>query len=232
MIKINKYNDFGKGNYDWLKTSYHFSFANYYNPNRRNFGSIRVLNDDYIAGYNGFDPHPHQNMEIITYIVDGELTHQDSMGNKRVLTKGDVQYMSAGTGITHSEYNNSSQELHLYQIWILPEKKDLKPNHGDMKFNTSERDNKLLHIVSNHTKNGRIHINQDADIYVGEFSKGKDLIIKTDGHDYIYLVLISGMITVNDLLLGKQDSVETSTDLDIKVLEKSHLLILKINELS
>jgi len=231
MLKLNKYKDFGKGNYGWLNTSYHFSFANYYNPERRHFGSIRVLNDDYIGGNRGFDPHPHHDMEIITYIVDGELTHKDSMGNERTLGAGGVQYMSAGTKVVHSEYNNSHKELHLYQIWILPNEKGLTPNYGDMMFDPSERKNKLLHIVSNHDKGGKIFINQEADIYVGEFDENQELDISLDGHDYIYLVLIEGEIGANSILVQQQDSLESSEDLKIKIQKKSHLLVLKVNEL-
>ena len=230
MIKLNKYKDFGKANHGWLNTSFHFSFANYYNPNKTNFGSIRVLNDDYIKGYSGFDPHPHRDMEIITYIVDGELTHKDSMGNERTLSSGGVQYMSAGTKVVHSEYNNAKEELHLYQIWIFPNQKGLTPNYGDMMFDPDERDNKFLHIVSNQNKNGKIYINQEADIFVGEFDEGKEIEISLDGHDYIYLVLIDGEIKTGDMLVEKQDSLESSENLKIKTLKKSHLLVLKVNE--
>ena len=230
MIKLNKYKDFGKANHGWLNTSFHFSFANYYNPDNTNFGSIRVLNDDYIKGFSGFDPHPHRDMEIITYIVDGELTHKDSMGNERTLSSGGVQYMSAGTKVVHSEYNNAKEELHLYQIWILPNQKGLTPNYGDMMFDKSERHNKFLHIVSNQDKNGKIFINQEADVFVGEFDKDMEIDISLDGHDYIYLVLIDGLVEACDIIVEKQDSLELSENLKIKVLEKSHLLVLKVNE--
>jgi len=231
MMKLNKYKDFGKGNHGWLNTSYHFSFANYYNPDKTHFGSIRVLNDDYIKGFKGFDPHRHRDMEIITYIVEGKLTHKDSMGNERTLGPGGVQYMSAGTKVVHSEYNNSAEELHLYQIWILPNEKGLSPNYGDMMFEKEERKNQLLHIVSNHDKGGKIFINQEADIFVGEFDKGKEIEISLDGHDSIYLVLIEGEIEANSMVVQEQDSLESSEDLRVKVLEKSHLLVLKVNEL-
>lgn len=230
MIKLNKYKNLGKANHGWLNTSFHFSFANYYNPERMNLGSIRVLNDDYISGFNGFDPHPHRDMEIITYIVEGELTHKDSMGNERTLPSGGVQYMSAGTKVVHSEYNNSKDTLHLYQIWIFPNEKGLKPNYGDMVFDESERENKFLHIVSNQNKNGKIFINQEADIYVGEFDEGKEIDITLDGHDYIYMVLIDGELTTNNYKVEKQDSIESSENLKIKINKKSHLLVLKVDE--
>jgi len=230
MIKLNKYKDLGKANHGWLNTSFHFSFADYYNPERMNFGSIRVLNDDYIKGHSGFDPHPHRDMEIITYIVEGELTHKDSMGNESTLSSGGVQYMSAGTKVVHSEYNNAKEELHLYQIWILPNQKGLTPNYGDMMFDKSERDNKFLHIVSNQNKDGKIFINQEADIFVGEFDKNQEIEINLDGHDYIYLVLIDGELETKTLKVQKQDSLESSENLKLVVKENSHLLVLKVND--
>ena len=230
MIKLNKYKDFGKANHGWLNTSFHFSFADYYNPERMRYGSIRVLNDDYIKGYSGFDPHPHRDMEIITYIVAGELTHKDSMGNERTLSSGDVQYMSAGTKVVHSEYNNAKEELHLYQIWIFPNEKGLTPNYGDMEFDKSERENKFLHIVSNQNKNGKIFINQEADIFVGEFDKDQEIEVNLDGHDFIYLVLIDGELETQDIKVETQDSLESTDNLRIKVLKRSHLLVLKVNE--
>ena len=194
------------------------------------YRAIEVLNDDYIKGFTGFDPHPHNDMEIITYVVSGELTHKDSMGNERTLSSGGVQYMSAGTGVIHSEYNNKEEELHLYQIWIYPNQKGRTPNYGDMMFDPSERENTFLHIVSNHDKDGKIFINQEADIFVGEFDKGKEVEINLDGHDYIYIVLIEGEFETKDYIVETQDSIETSENLSIKMLEKSHLLVLKVNE--
>ena len=227
MLKHYEYKNLGKADYGWLKTSYHFSFANYFNPNRVRVGNLRVLNDDYIAPHMGFDTHPHNDMEIITYVVEGELTHKDSMGNERTLGPGGVQYMSAGTGVTHSEYNKGDATLHLFQIWIFPDKKGHTPNYGDMVFNRSERHNKLLEIVSSKTKNAPIKINQEASIMVGEFDKGKALTVSKDHFTNIYLVLINGSIETNNLVLNQGDALESQEDLQLEFTTDSHLLIIR-----
>ena len=148
--------------YDWLETTYHFSFADYYNEANINFGVLRVLNDDMIAPHTGFDTHPHKDMEIITYVVEGELTHKDSMGNVGILKRGQMQYMSAGTGITHSEYNNTDVPLRLLQIWIVPDKRGHQPTYGEYHFDWEARHNQWLHMVSDIHEDAPITINQDV----------------------------------------------------------------------
>lgn len=138
----------GRSELGWLHSLFHFSFAEYYNPENIQFGTLRVVNDDQIEPGKGFDTHAHSNMEIISYVVDGVLTHRDSMNNQRELTRGQVQYMSAGTGITHSEYNLTEGISRFLQIWILPDKKGYQPNYGDYRFDWADRENKWLHIVS------------------------------------------------------------------------------------
>ena len=142
MIRKIENKNMGKGDFQWLKTNYHFSFANYYNPDNIQFGVLRVLNDDIIKPHSGFDTHPHQDMEIITYVIEGQLTHEDSHGNRRTVGRGDVQYMSAGKGIYHSEYNHGDEDLRLLQIWIKPDKPGLEPNYGDLSLPFDKRLNK------------------------------------------------------------------------------------------
>ena len=134
MIRRLPVEKMGESNLGWLRSKFHFSFAEYFNENNINFGVLRVINDDHISAGTGFDTHPHRDMEIITYVVHGYLTHKDSMGNESTLSRGQVQYMSAGTGVRHSEYNNHSEELRLLQIWVLPDRKGHTPNYGEYKF--------------------------------------------------------------------------------------------------
>ena len=171
MIKKIDHKTMGRSNLGWLQSLFHFSFADYYNPNNINFGTLRVVNDDLIKSGTGFPTHPHRDMEIISYVIDGELTHGDSMGNKRTLSRGQVQYLSAGTGITHSEYNYSDVTARFLQIWILPDQRGYRPNYGDYKFNWDDRKNKWLHIVSGQTGNAPVKINQDVNFHVLELDK-------------------------------------------------------------
>lgn len=147
LRKINS-NNLGTSDFGWLMSRFHFSFAEYYSPDNINFEVLRVINDDLVKSNQGFETHPHRDMEIISYVVDGELTHGDSMGNKNTLGRGEVQYMSAGTGVYHSEHNMGEDTLRFLQIWIYPDKNGYKPNYGDYKFNWDERKNNWHHMVS------------------------------------------------------------------------------------
>ena len=138
----------GRSRLGWLDSHFHFSFAEYYNPKNIRFGALRVINDDLIQAGTGFDTHPHENMEIITYVVEGELTHADSMGNRHTLTRGQVQYMSAGTGVTHSEHNFGKERLRLLQIWIFPDQKGYEPNYGDYRVAVEDRRDRWLPLVA------------------------------------------------------------------------------------
>lgn len=230
MIKTYKHKELGKGNYGWLKTSYHFSFANYYNPSKTRLGTLRVLNDDYIMPHNGFDTHPHNDMEIITYIVDGELTHQDSMGNKKTLGRHGVQYMSAGTGVFHSEHNQSDDILHLYQIWIFPDKKGHIPNYGDYDYSNELTFGKWNEIVSSFDQDAKVKIHQEASILVGEFQKGETVLVDPKEFDYTYLLWIEGSGKVNDLEVSKGDAIESDESYTITLEENAHMLLLCVNE--
>lgn len=228
-MKVYKYNELGKANYGWLQTSYHFSFSNYFNPSRMHLGSLRVINDDYIDKRSGFDTHPHQDMEIVTYIVDGELTHMDSMKNKRTIGSRNVQYMSAGTGVYHSEFNESDEMLHLYQIWIEPNQKGLKPNYGDKDFNELIKNNQLTLIVSGEDKEDAIKVNQDVTIEVGLFDKHQDVLIDTLGYKYTYLVLINGELEVDQFVVTNGDSIENTESYNIHINKDAHFLLFRVN---
>jgi len=221
----------GSSDMGWLKSIFHFSFAQYYNPDNMNFGVLRVINDDLIKANTGFDTHPHRDMEIISYVVKGQLTHGDSMGNRNTLSRGHVQYMSAGTSIFHSEHNLGEETLRLLQIWILPDRKGYDPSYGDYRFNWEDRNNKWLHMVSSKARNAEIKINQDINIYSAELDKGKEISFPVKKHRQAYLVQIEGSSLINDVNLNERDGMEiVEENLLIKAIETSHLLIIEMNK--
>ena len=221
----------GSSNLGWLRSKFHFSFAEYYNPHNIKFGVLRVINDDLVEPNTGFDTHPHRNMEIISYVVNGELTHGDSMGNKNAITRGHVQYMSAGTGVYHSEHNLGKDELRFLQIWIFPDKEDYKPNYGDYRFDWSDRQNKWLHMVSSRNGNAPIKINQDTNVYSLELDKGKEINFQVNEGRQAYLVQIEGGTIINDIELNNRDGMEiVEEDILIKAKDTSHILILEMKK--
>jgi hypothetical protein len=229
MIKKLPKENMGKSNLGWLKSRFHFSFAEYRNPNNINFGVLRVLNDDIIHSKSGFDTHPHSNMEIISYIVDGEITHKDSMGNSETLKRGEVQYLSAGDGIYHSEHNfHQSDDLRLLQIWIIPPKAGLPRLYGSHKYKLEQRDNKLLNIVSSQNGNSNIKIYQDINIFVSEFDKAFEYKIQKDRQ--VYFVQIEGTSEVNGTILEYGDAMEIVDEqiLTINPQTKSHILFIEM----
>lgn len=232
LKKISKEN-MGKSNLGWLESRFHFSFDQYYNPDNINFGVLRVLNDDIIHPNSGFDTHPHSNMEIISYIIKGEITHKDSMENSETLKRGEVQYLSAGDGIFHSEYNLSEiEDLRLLQIWILPPKKDLPKLYGSFKFKEEDRKNSLLNIVTSKEGKAPIQIYQDINIYVSELEKSKTIDFDIDKNRQIYFVQIEGESYVNGIKLDFGDALEIikETQLKIKAVSDSHFLFIDMKE--
>lgn len=223
----------GESNLGWLKSKFHFSFAEYYNPNNIQFGVLRVINDDLIAPGTGFDTHPHRDMEIISYVVNGEITHGDSMGNKNTLRRGQVQYMSAGTGVFHSEHNLGEEMLRLLQIWIFPNKSGLQPNYGDYRFNWEDRKNNWLHLVSGLNGNAPIKIYQDANIYSLELEQGNELDFPVKEGRQAYLVQIEGTSAINEIELADQDGMEiVEENILIKALKTSHILLIEMKKTS
>ncbi|MCT7587514.1 pirin family protein [Aliarcobacter butzleri] len=231
MLKKLPKENMGKSNLGWLESRFHFSFAEYRNPNNMNFGVLRVLNDDIVHPESGFDTHPHANMEIISYVVNGEITHKDSMGNSEVLRRGEVQYLSAGDGIYHSEHNlHKSDDLRLLQIWILPPQAGLPRLYGSFKFKEEQRDNKLLNIVSSLNGNSKIKIYQDINIYVSEFDK--KLEYKIEKNRQVYFVQIEGKAEINGTILENGDAMEI-VDVDkltINPIVKSHILFIEMEK--
>ncbi|GAA0070475.1 pirin family protein [Clostridium sardiniense] len=231
MIRHLENKNMGKSNLGWLKSSFYFSFAEYFNIDNMHFGPLRVLNDDLIEAGTGFDTHPHENMEIITYIVSGELTHGDSMGNKRTLSRGNMQYMSAGTGVYHSEHNLSDDMLRLLQIWIIPDKQGLKPQYGDFEFNFDDRRNNFLHMVSSMEGNAPIKINQDVNIYTLFLEEGKEIEFKVEDGRQVYLVQIEGNSIINNIKVNERDALEIiEEDISIKSKTDSHFILIEMRK--
>lgn len=221
----------GRSDLGWLRSLFHFSFADYYNPANMNFGVLRVINDDLVNSGTGFGTHGHRDMEIVSYVIDGELTHGDSMGNTNTISRGHVQYMSAGSGIRHSEYNYSEGTARFLQIWILPDQRGLAPNYGDMRFTADQRQNKWLNVVSGMNGDAPIKIHQDASIHVLELDQGRQIDFPVASGRQAYLVQIEGQSLVNGLNLDTRDGLETIEEsLQITAVEKSHYLLIEMRK--
>lgn len=206
---LHKADSRGFANHGWLKSKHTFSFADYYNPERMNFGALRVLNDDYVEGGMGFDTHPHNNMEIISIPLEGDLEHKDSMGNQTVITQGEVQVMSAGTGIRHSEYNkNQDKPVKFLQIWVFPREKGVKPRYGQIQLNPADRQNKLQQIVSPDPESAGVWIHQDAWFNLGSFDKDQTTGYTThhEGNG-VYFFVLKGSFNVDGNELNERDGL-------------------------
>lgn len=231
MLKKLSKENMGRSNLGWLESRFHFSFAEYYNPDNMNFGVLRVMNDDIIHPMSGFDTHQHRDMEIISYVVAGEISHKDSMGNIETLKRGEVQYLSAGDGIFHSEHNwHRSEDLRLLQIWILPPRQGLDQLYGSYRFKEEDRKNKLLNIVSSQEGDAKIKIYQHINLYVSELdaSKSLDFTVKKDRQ--IYFVQIEGTSTVDGIELDYGDAMEIvdESTLHIEAITNSHFLFIEM----
>lgn len=199
----------GHANHGWLDSHHTFSFANYYNPERMHFGVLRVLNDDRVNPGMGFGTHPHDNMEIISIPLEGDLEHKDSMGNVAVIKNGDIQVMSAGSGITHSEYNRNKDSLVKFlQIWVFPNKKNVTPRYDQVTLNVNDRHNKLQQIVSPNADDDGVWINQDAWFHLGKFDKdfSTEYKIKKEGNG-VYAFVLNGDVTIEGTALNTRDGL-------------------------
>jgi hypothetical protein len=212
MITIRPAAQRGHANHGWLDTYFSFSFSNYYDPKHMGFRDLRVINEDWISAHKGFGAHPHQDMEIITYIVEGELSHRDSTGTEASIKRDDVQRMSAGTGVVHSEYNNSDAPVHLLQIWIMPEADGLKPSYEDRTFSQAEKKDQLRLIASRDGRNGSTRINQDASVYASLLDSGKNLELDLTDRRHAWVQLVSGELDVNGKRLKKGDGAAVSDE--------------------
>lgn len=231
MVRYIDSKQMGRGRHGWLDSHFHFSFAEYYNPSNVHFGELRVVNDDTVQPGTGFDTHPHKNMEIISYVVDGELSHADSMDNQRKLTRGQVQYMSAGTGVLHSEHNYGKDPLRFLQIWIFPDKEGYEPNYGDYPFKWEDRKDAWLPIATGDPGKADvpIHIHADVNVYASDISAGKELTLNIAEDRQAYLVLIEGKAEIEGQTLYMRDAMEiVGQDVTVKAMENSHVLVIEM----
>ncbi len=229
-IIIHRAKDRGEMKLDWLHSKFSFSFASWYEPSKTNFGKLRVINDDIIAPSSGFGFHSHQNMEIVTIVFSGELTHKDSMGNNGIIKEGDVQRMSAGTGVIHSEYNyNKTDKVKLFQIWILPEKINIKPSYEQKKFNEKESINKFQLLVSPNGQNNSIIINQNSYFSIANLKENYEIKYeKYKKENIIYTIVIEGKIDILNETLNKRDAFGITNLDNIKIKAKTNCKILII----
>ncbi len=211
MISLRKSHERGHANHGWLDSFHTFSFADYYDPREMGFGSLRVINEDRVAPKGGFPTHPHRDMEIVTYILEGELAHQDSMGNGSVIRVGDVQRMSAGTGIRHSEFNAAEHmPVHLLQIWIEPDKAGLTPSYEQKHFPLAEKQDRFRLIASRDGREGSVTIHQDAAIYAALLSAGQTLTYELDPVRRAYLHVARGRLNLNGYPLEAGDGAKVN----------------------
>jgi redox-sensitive bicupin YhaK (pirin superfamily) len=229
MLKHIPFNTLYKADHGWLTSHFHFSFAEYHNRDNMRFGSLRVMNDDFIQPHSGFGTHPHRDMEIITYVLSGELTHADSMGNKESLGRGAIQYLSAGTGITHSEVNDGDEVVHLIQTWIIPHAKNLEPQYGSKTFELEERKNRWLHLVGPEGSDAPISIYQDASMYACELDDTHQIEFEVGDTRQVYLKLMEGSANINGISFAPGDAAEIM-DEHIHITGKSnaHILLVEL----
>lgn len=230
---VHKAESRGHANHGWLNANHSFSFADYYNPERMHFGVLRVLNDDTISGGKGFGMHPHKNMEIISIPLEGALEHKDSMGNSAVIKKGDVQVMSAGTGINHSEFNHyADQNTKLLQIWLFPNKQNVTPRYQQITLNDDERKNKLQQILSPNINDEGVWIHQNAWFCLGQFDKDISYNYKVHAKENgIYAFVISGDFSIGEQTLNARDGIGiwNTKEIAFKALsKKSEILLMEI----
>jgi redox-sensitive bicupin YhaK (pirin superfamily) len=221
MITIRPTEERGHANHGWLDTYYSFSFSDYYDREHMGFRDLRVINEDRVSAGRGFGMHPHRDMEILTYIIDGELSHRDSMGRGATLKRNDVQRMSAGTGVMHSEVNQSPDPVHLLQIWILPEAEGLDPSYEDRSFPAEEKRNRLRLIASPDGRDNSATINQDASVYASLLDSGKSVELELRSGRHAWVQLISGQLDVNGAKLDKGDGAAISGETALRIASTS-----------
>jgi redox-sensitive bicupin YhaK (pirin superfamily) len=218
MITLRRSNERGGGDYGWLNTRHTFSFSDYWDPRWMGFRSLRVINEDWVSPGSGFPTHPHADMEIITYVLEGELEHKDSLGTGAVIRPGDGQRMTAGRGIRHSEFNPSQKNpVHLYQIWILPEKKGLEPSYEQKTFPADEKAGKFRVIASRDAREGSVKINQDAQLYVSLLKPDEEIEHRFDTKRHGWLQVAQGEVELNGQKLAAGDGAAISEEKSVKI---------------
>jgi redox-sensitive bicupin YhaK (pirin superfamily) len=228
MIKLRLSQERGYENRDWLESYHTFSFNTYYDPNFINYRSLRVINEDRVKGGKGFGEHSHKNMEIITYVIEGALEHRDSLGNRHVIRQGEIQLMSAGTGIIHSEYNFFQHDaVHFLQIWILPNKSDLSPKYAQKQFSTASKWETWCLLVSENGRDGSLTIQQDADLYSSLLEKGGEIKFQTVDERFYWIQILSGKFQILDTVLNQGDAgaIQQESLFTIQCLEEGEIFL-------
>ncbi|MDH3303606.1 MAG: pirin family protein [Gammaproteobacteria bacterium] len=228
MLEIIESESRGSADHGWLRAKHTFSFAEYQNPERVQFGKVRVINEDRIAPGKGFGTHPHRDMEIVTYVIDGAIAHKDSMGNGTVIQAGEIQRMTAGTGVQHSEFNHSQDtELHLLQIWIYPEKNGLEPGYEQTRFPREEKLNRLRLVGSRDGRDGSITIHQDVDLYASILEAGNEVSLDLRPDRKVFVQIVEGDINVNGQKLSAGDGAQIQDErvLQISALTEAEFLV-------
>lgn len=229
MMKHIPFRTLYHADHGWLQSRFHFSFAEYYSHKNTYYGVLRVMNDDVIDAHSGFDTHAHKDMEIITYVIRGALTHEDSMGHKECLGRGSMQYLSAGTGITHSEKNEGDEEVHLIQTWILPNAKNRTPQYGSKVYDAEERHNRWLHLIAAEGMEGITNIYQDANMYVTELDNGEKLHFELGTDRQAYVKVMEGEVRINDFVCREGDAAEIEDeDIILKGIAHAHVLMVEM----
>lgn len=228
MVTIRKSKERGHARHGWLDSHHTFSFANYYDPAHMGFSALRVINEDRIEGGTGFPTHPHRDMEIISYVIEGALEHKDSMGNATIIRPGEVQRMSAGTGVRHSEYNHDRKnETHFLQIWILPDGEGYEPGYGQKSFSEEFESGKLVHVISPDGRNGTISIHQDANLYIANSKlAGEEIVPASPSRNY-WVQVVKGDVKVNGHSLASGDGAALTKEekLSLQWSERSEFLV-------
>jgi redox-sensitive bicupin YhaK (pirin superfamily) len=228
LVTVRKSADRGQADFGWLDSRHSFSFGEYYDPKHMGYRTLRVINEDFIAGGGGFPTHPHRDMEIVTYVLKGGLEHKDSMGTGSVVVPGDVQRMSAGTGVTHSEFNHSEKEtVHLLQIWILPERRGLQPGYEQKTFPAADKRNRLRLIGSRDGRDGSVTIHQDVNLYASVLDAGASVSLPVAAGRGVWVQVTKGAVTANGAKLAAGDgaSIEKAAVVEISASEESELLV-------
>jgi redox-sensitive bicupin YhaK (pirin superfamily) len=227
MLTLRKSEQRGHANHGWLDSYHTFSFANYYDPEQMGFRALRVINEDFIQQGMGFGTHSHKDMEIITYVLEGALEHKDSMGNSSVIYPGEVQRLSAGTGITHSEFNHSKVDLaHILQIWILPDRSGLEPEYEQKAFTTAEKQDRLRLVVSKDGRDNSVTAHQDLNIYAAIISPQSEIAYTIASNRYIWVQIARGSVVLDDLTLAAGDAVAIQTAQTIHLLGQDEAEVL------
>ena len=228
MLDVIQSESRGSADHGWLRAKHTFSFAEYQNPERVEFGKVRVINEDRIAPGKGFGTHPHKNMEIVTYVIDGAIAHEDSIGNGTVITAGEIQRMTAGTGVQHSEFNHSQdKELHLLQIWIYPEKNGLEPGYEQTRFSREEKLNRLRLVGSRDGRDGSITIHQDVNLYASVLEAGSEVSLELRPDRKVFVQVVNGDIVVNGQRLSAGDGAQMEDEqaLQIAAVSEAEFLV-------